>query len=205
MGMIRLLCETDYFFNLEGCRMKKFFWIAVVTVWAGAAFAADPSEAGVPLKPLKIYSGGIGVGAVRSLNEELKEASLHFLRISVVNSFAIRDHLSLFLDADWQLPGSNAGADLGIDAVFSRSDIRPFAGIGLGGRYIDRSSDFGSDFGPSITVHGGCTIDLADNVALRLRLPYHVIFTESTDHMVGLECAFLFSSRFKKVRKLEYN
>ncbi len=185
--------------------MKKFILLAVMALTAGAAFAADPSEAGVPLKPLKIYSGGIGLGAVRSLNEELKDVSLHFLRISLVNTFSVREHLDLFLDGDWQLPGSNFGADLGIDAVFSRTDVRPFAGIGLGGRYFDRSDDFGRNFGPSITVHGGCTVDLSDNVALRVRLPYHVILTETADHMVGLEFAFLFSSRFKNVKKLEYN
>ena len=186
--------------------MKKYLLIAVVTVLAGTVQGADPSEAGVPLKPLKIYSFGFGPGAVRSLNEDLKDASLHFLRLSVVNSFAIRDNIALFLDVDWMLPGSNFGTDLGIDAVFSRSDIRPFIGIGAGGRYIDQGhDDFGKDFGPSITAHGGCTVDLNDNVALRVRVPYHLILGETTGHTIGLECAIMFSSRLKKVKKLEYN
>ena len=170
----------------------------------GVAATADQSEEGVPVSPLKIYSGGIGCGAVHSINEELKQTSTNFLRLSVVNTFSIRDHLALFLDVDWMLPGSNFGADFGLDAVFSRSDFRPFAGIGAGGRYIDRNHDFGNNFGPSITVHAGCTMDLADNVALRVRLPYHLIVSDSYDHMAGLECAFLFSSRFKKVGKLNY-
>ncbi|MBN1760418.1 MAG: hypothetical protein JW863_18970 [Chitinispirillaceae bacterium] len=185
--------------------MKQYLLIAAVAVITGTVFAADPSEAGVPLKPLKIYSGGIGIGAVRSLNEELKEASLHYLSIALPNTFSIRDHVALFLDAEWMLPGKNFGADLGVDAVLSRSDIRPFFGIGLGGRYIDRGHDFGDDFGPSITAHGGCTIDLSDNVALRVRIPYHLILTETVGHTIGLECGLMFSSRFKKVRKLDYN
>jgi hypothetical protein len=185
--------------------MKNLLLLVAFTVCTGTVTAADQSETGVPLSPLKIYSGGIGVGAVRSLNQELKETSSNFLRLSILNSFSIRDHLSLFFDVDWLLPGTNFGADLGLDAVFTRTDFRPFAGVGLGGHYIDRSGDFGKNFGPSITAHAGCIIDLTESVAVRMRIPYHLILNKTNDHMVGLEFTFLFSSRFKKVQKLNYN
>ena len=167
--------------------------------------ATDQSENGVPTSPLKIYSCGFGTGALMSLNEELRDVSRQFFRISVVNTFSVRDHLSLFLDADWLAPKGNVGADLGVDAIFLRQDFRPFVGVGLGVHYIDRDEPFGDSFGPSFTAHAGFSLDLSDNVAVRMRLPYHFIFTKQRDQAIGVDFGFIFSSRFKKVRKLNHN
>ncbi|MBN1307828.1 MAG: hypothetical protein JXA18_07920 [Chitinispirillaceae bacterium] len=186
--------------------MKKLLVIVVTAISCGSVLhAADPSEEGVPTSPLKIYGGGFAVGALMSINEELQDVSKQFFRLSFVNTFSVRDHLGLFLDVDWFIPYMNAGADVGIDILFSRSDFRPFAGLGCGAHYIDRDEEFGDSFGPSITAHAGFTLDLTDNVAVRMRLPYHIIFNERRDHGVGLDFGFIFSSRFKKVRKLNYN
>jgi opacity protein-like surface antigen len=186
--------------------MKKLMAVATAAmIGASIVHAADPSEEGVPTSPLKIYSGGFAIGALMSLNEELREVSRQFFRLSMVNTFAVRDHLALFLDVDCFLPKGNVGADLGADAVFSRGDFRPFAGFGVGGHYIGRDEPFGDSFGPSLTAHAGFTFDLSDNVAVRMRLPYHFIFTKRHDHAAGLDFGFIFSNRFKKVRKLDYN
>jgi hypothetical protein len=186
--------------------MKKMITVAVLTLFCGSmVYAADPSEAGVPTSPLKIYSCGFGIGEVMALNQELWNESKQFLKLSIVNTFAFRDNLNLFLDVDWFIPNNNIGADLGLDCVFLKGDFRPFAGIGCGAHYIDKDDAFGDELGPSLTAHIGFVFDLTENVAVRMRLPYHLILNESRDHAAGLEFAFLFSSRHKNVRKLEYN
>ncbi|MBN1575344.1 MAG: hypothetical protein JW913_02250 [Chitinispirillaceae bacterium] len=186
--------------------MKKLPAVVVTVLFCGSIIhAADPSEEGVPTSPLKIYSAGFAMGALMSLNDELQDVSKQLFRLSIVNTFAVRDHLGLFLDVDWFIPQSNAGADLGVDFVFSRSDFRPFLGIGCGAHYIDRDEKFGDSFGPSFTAHAGFAIDLTEKVTVRMRIPYHLILNERRDHAVGLDFGFLFSSRFRKVRKLDYN
>ena len=63
------------------CSMKKIFIFAVIVFCWTTARAADSSEEGVPTSPLKIYSGGFGVGAVMSLNDELADVSKQFLKL----------------------------------------------------------------------------------------------------------------------------
>jgi hypothetical protein len=185
--------------------MKKSPVILLLLVCAQLLSAADASERGATLSPLKIYSGGVAIGVHPSLSEGLREESRSFLKLSFTNTFAVREYLELFCDIDWMLPKKNGGIDVGVDYLFLRRDFRPFIGIGAGGRYIDRKGNFGDNFGPVITAHAGITLDLTENVAVRIRMPYHVVFNESLDRMGGIDCALLFSSRFKKVQKLNYN
>ncbi len=187
--------------------MKK----SMFSLIAGAAIicmnivrAADRSEEGVPTSPLKIYSGGFSLGALMSLNDELQDVTRQFLRVSFVNTFTLKDRLALFLDADWYIPGVNVGADMGVDLLFLKGDFRPFAGIGAGAHYIDRDEDFGGGFGPSLTLHTGFVLDISENVAVRMRLPYHFIYNEHRDHCAGIDFGFIFFSRFKNVKKLNY-
>jgi len=185
--------------------MKKTAFLAAALVWGSTVYATDSSEKGVPTSPLKIYSGGFAMGALMSINGALRDVSKQFFRISYVNTFAVGDHGGLFLDIDYFAPKNNTGADLGVDIVFSPSAFRPFIGMGGSVHYIDRDEAFGDNFGPSFTAHAGFTIDLTENVAVRMHIPYHIILNEQRDMAVGLDCGFLFSSRFKKARKLDYN
>jgi hypothetical protein len=170
-------------------------------VWAG-----DPSEKGVPTSPLTIYSGGFGAGASHALNEELKARQENFLKLTFANTVFFTDNLAVFFDADWFLPGSNLGADIGFDFMLvSRGAFRPFIGAGIGAHYFDKGNRFGDDFGPSGTAHLGFTIDLSDRVQMRVRVPYHLVGGETPDHLVGLDIGFLFSNQFRHVKKLDYN
>jgi hypothetical protein len=170
-------------------------------VWAG-----DPSEKGVPTSPLTIYSGGFGVGASHALNDELKAVQTNFLKLTFANTVFFKDNVAVFFDADWFLPGNNFGADLGFDfMIVNTGAFRPFIGAGLGAHYFDKGNDFGDDFGPSGTAHVGFTIDLSDRVQMRVRVPYHLVAGETLDHLIGLEAGFLFSNKFRHVKKLDYN
>lgn len=185
--------------------MKKQIIAVTVLVGFSLLTAGDASEEKATKSPLKVYSGGISAGALLSLSDALQEKSEQFLKLSIVNTFSIRNNLDIFADIDWLAPGNNMGADVGFDVIFLQSDFRPFAGIGGGAHYIDRSGDFGENIGLSATIHAGLIVDLSENVAIRMRVPYHLFVNEYRDHAVGFECAFLFSSRLKKVKKLNYN
>ena len=184
--------------------MKKLILSAVVVISTGLGYAEDPSERGVPTSPLTIYSAGLGAGAVVSINNELRRDSEQFLKVSFINTVHFRDHLGLFLDFNWFAPGLNFGADMGFDFLLTSSDFRPFIGVGVGAHYFDKSDDFGENIGPSLTVHAGFVLDITDALQVRLRIPYHVVANEARDHAAGLEVGFLFSDRFRKVKKLDY-
>lgn len=187
--------------------MKKVMFTVIALLNCGTAYAADKSEAGVPTSPLAIYSGGVNVGVLRAASDELKDVSENFLKLSFTNNVSVRNNLALFIDVDWLIPDpdKNFGADVGFDFIFSDTDFRPFAGIGVGGHCFDHGGAFGDDFGPSFTAHFGFSLDLNENIALRIRAPYHFTMNEANDVMAGLDFAFLFSSKYKNVKKLNYN
>jgi hypothetical protein len=184
--------------------MKTSIIVAAMALLTGLVYGADESEEGIPTLPLKIYSGGVSIGAVSSLNEELQDVSKQFFKLSFVNNFAVAEHVGLFLDIDCLFPQVNPGASLGVDYIFLSGRVRPFAGFGLGAQYLDHDADFGEDFGISVTGHAGVLFDITDNVALRARIPYEMVLNQSRDHTLGFEGALIFSSRFKHVRKLNY-
>lgn len=176
-----------------------------VTAQSSMASGGDVTEKGVPTSPLFIYTGGIGVGAIKSLNDELKADQSMFLKVSFMNSFYFRDNMGLFLDADWFIPGRNFGADFGFDYIPFQGDVRPFIGAGVGAHYFDKSPKFGDNFGPSGTVHLGCIIDVTDQVQLKLSVPFYIVGDAATDVGAGVNIGMMFGSRFRNVKKLDYN
>lgn len=185
--------------------MKKLILTSMVFLCTNMTFSADSSEKGVPTSPLTKYSGGIGVGAVMSRNTELQELSKKFFRLSFMNSVDLRKHFGLFFDVDWFAPGPNFGANLGFDYSFTNTDFRPFLGLGGGANYFDKTSEFGKNIGPSFTAHAGFNLDLNESIQVRARVPYIVTVNEDVDQVVGLEIGIMFSDRFRKVKKLDYN
>ena len=177
-----------------------------ITAQGLLASGNDPSEKGVPTSPLGIYTGGITVGAIRAMNDELKKEQSTFLKLSFTNSFYFREDMSLFLDADWFIPGKNFGADFGFDFIPFRGDVRPFIGAGVGAHYFTKPGvKFGDNFGPSGTVHLGCIIDLTDRVQIKVRVPLHIVGNEAVDQGAGIDIGMMFGSRFRNVKKLDYN
>jgi hypothetical protein len=185
--------------------MKKVMVLAALVGLAQVAWADDPSEKGVPTSPLTIYSGGIAIGGVHSLNNELKDEQPQFLKLSFVNTVYFREHVGVFFDVDWLLKGTNVGADLGFDFQPFSGVFRPFIGAGVGARYFDKKGSFGDNIGPSGTVHAGFSLDLSETVQMRVRVPYYVVANKAQDHAIGLDVGFLFSNRYRTIKKLNYN
>lgn len=190
-------------------RKKLIALLLLVTIGGGGVFAGDPSEEKVSKSPLKIYSGGVGAGAVLSLNRELRRESNSFLRLSMNNNFTFRENVSLFLDVNFLFPRplfkGNMGGDIGFDFYLLSKDFKPFIGVGTGAEYMYHSSgEFGDNFGPLFTAHAGFAFDLNEYLTVRLRVPYHLIMNEYRDQTVSFECSFIFSSRFKNIKRLNY-
>ncbi|NLG18022.1 MAG: acyloxyacyl hydrolase [Fibrobacter sp.] len=185
--------------------MRRLIVTAAILIYAGVLFADDPSEKGIPTSPLTVYSGGIAAGAMIPLNTELQNHSKTFMKLSLINQIYYKDRIGLFLDFDWLAPGKNFGADLGFDFFLTNSDFRPFLGMGVGAHYFDKTDDFGENLGPSATVHLGFVLDVTEQMQVRVRVPYMFVANETRDHSAGLEVGFLFSDRFRKVKKLNYN
>jgi hypothetical protein len=185
--------------------MKKtgFLWLLLVGIQL--VFSADPSEEGVKTSPVTIYSGGIAGGAFFALSDELSEESEQYLKLAFINNIYVIEPVNLFVDVNWFAPGNNFGADLGFDLVFSRSDFQGFLGAGVGAHVFNKTgNEFGDDFGPSATAHVGFALGLGERVQVQARIPFHIALNAATDMCIGLDIGFLFSDKFKKVKKLNY-
>ena len=169
------------------------------------AMAGDPSEEGIPLSPVSVYSGGIGAGAMFALNDELSEESEQFLKLAFLNSIHVKKNVNLFMDVNWFAPGSNFGMDLGLDFLMGSSGIRPFMGMGVGVHHFDKQGeDFGHSLGASATVHIGFLLDMSDRLQIQVRVPYHFTANDARDHSIGLDIGFLLSDKFRNTKRLNY-
>lgn len=167
--------------------------------------ANDSSEQGVYTSPLTTYGWGLGVGGVTALNKELEADSKNFLKVSFLNNVYFKENVSLFFDANWYAPGPNFGGDVGFDYFLSNSDFRPFLGAGVGATYFDKTDNFGDNIGPSATVHLGFLFDINESVQLRIRVPFTYVANETNNKFAGAEVNLIFSDKYKRVKKLEYN
>lgn len=207
--------------------MKKIIaaCLTAVVLAAGTTFAAggDPSEFGVRTSALKIYSGGVGFGAMYPLNDEMKEdVGDVFAKISFVNNWEFMDNLALFADFNWLIAGSESlnhgGVDVGIDYFLSPHSFRPFVGAGVGAHYIGRKIrgpyvdhvlppeelELADKFGLSLTAHAGFTFEVTESVLVRFRIPFHVVLNSFTDAGVGVDFSVMFTDKFRKIRQLNY-
>ena len=183
---------------------RKVFGLLAVMMFC-TTISADPTESGVPTSPLVIYSGGISVGAIKSLNDSLKLESKSFFKLSFINDIYLTDPAHLFIDADWLAPRANFGLDVGFDYFLVHSKCRPFVGAGIGVRHFDKKKDsFGDNIGPSGTVHAGMMLELSDMTQMRFRVPFHVVLNKTSDMGVGVEIGLLFSKPYRNVKKLNY-
>lgn len=186
--------------------MKKILFLTTaVVLFTSNLFASDPSEKGIYTSPLTTYSWGLGAGGVVALNKELKRESNNYLKVSFVNSVYFKEHVSVFFDANWYGLGLNFGGDVGVDYYLSKSDFRPFLGIGVGAAYFDKTDNFSDNIGPAATVHLGFIFDINESVQLRFRAPYTYVANEARDHYAAIDVGLLFTDKFKRVKKLEYN
>jgi hypothetical protein len=194
--------------------MKKLFvCLAAVSVLTGVAFAAggEPSEAGISTSPLKIWSTGVGGGFLYPLNTEFKDScGGAFGKIIWTNSFDFTDNIALFADFNWYIGNSlgNGGADLGVEYTCLPCErVKPFLGVGAGAHYFHRESakdDISKAFGGSATVRVGVSLALTNTVDVKIRVPFHAVFTQTADMGVGVDLCVMFYNSLRHVKSVDY-
>jgi hypothetical protein len=186
--------------------MKLYKLLGLAIVMCSGVVKADPSESGVPTSPLGIYSGGLAVGAVKAINDELKSESKNFFKLCFTNDIYLTDVKHIFIDVDWFAPGANFGTDVGVDYLLGSSQTRPFIGAGVGVRTFDKNGyESGDNFGLSATLHAGVAIELSRTVQLRIRVPFHAVLNDTRDCGAGLDIGLLFSRPYQHVKQLHYD
>lgn len=185
--------------------MKKNQVVILIVFMVVALTRADSSEDKPSLSPLYIYSGGITVGGFKSLNE-LDELSEAYAKVALTNNFYLNDVVRLFIDIDAFLPDYNFGIDAGVNLYFINTKVKPFVGIGAGVHYFNRENeDFGNNVGLSGKTQFGLLIDVSETLAFKFQVPFHLVGNQKIDQCVGFEVGCIFSSRFKKIKKINYN
>jgi len=188
--------------------MKKLFvCLAAVGVLTGSAFAAggDPSEAGIPTSPLRIWSTGVGGGILYPLNDDFKaeceDAALG--KIIWTNSFDFTDHVSLFADVNWYVGNKGiVGLDLGLDYTILPYDrVKPFLGVGGG---VDYFYEGDGDIGGTATGRVGVTLELTNTVDVKVRVPFNAVFAQKTYMGIGVDVCVLFYSSLRNVKSINY-
>jgi hypothetical protein len=163
------------------------------------------AEETVSSSRLKIYSGGFSLGGSVPVSDSLKDFTKGMGNLSFANTFFFRENVSFFWDVNWFFPRPNFGTELGADFVLLTGDVRPYLGGGVGVHYFDKSDEFSDNIGPSAVVHAGVAFELTNAVDVKVFVPYHIVMNKTRDQTVGVQFAFMFSNRFKKVNTLEYN
>jgi hypothetical protein len=185
--------------------MKQIIALGIVLTLQLAVLALEASEAGVSKSPLTIYSGGVSIGSLFSMNDSLKKESKSFFKLSFNSDIRLADKTHLFIDVDWLLPRSNFDAIFGVDYLLSTAQVRPFIGGGLGVGLFDKTRhSFGDNIGPAAAVHAGVNFDLSKTVQMRIRAPFHIVLNSTRDFGAGLDFGILFSRPYRTIQKLNY-
>jgi hypothetical protein len=185
--------------------MKKRALFVVVCLGILYGNLSVAAEEPVSTSRLKIYSGGFSLGGSIAMTDSLQDFTRGMGNLSFVNTFYFRDHVSFFWDVNWFFPGPNLGTDLGIDFILLTGDVKPYIGFGAGVQYFDACKEFSDNIGPDAVVHAGMSFELTNAVEAKVFVPYHIVLNKNRDQTIGVQFALMFSSRFKKVKALEYN
>jgi hypothetical protein len=162
----------------------------------------------VTISPLTTYSWGFSGGSAIPLNQDLKDQSEAYGKLSFNNNWYLTDYTSLFLDGNWFLPGNNFGGNLGVEFLAGDphyAKVRPLLGLGVGTQIFERDDKpFGKGIGGSLNSHIGMLINASNSLQFRIRVPYQFVLNSYQDHTIGVEIGVLFSSPWKHIRKLNY-
>ncbi len=185
--------------------MNKYKIIFILLVWGAPLFSEERKRLVATESPLITYSAGFAGGAFTAMNDELREKSDNFLKLSFANNIALSDQLNFFMDLNYFGPGNNYGGDVGMDFILPTGRFQPFLGMGVGFHHFDKKGTFGENIGVSGTIHLGFLVRLTDMVTLRVRAPFHFVANVDRDYLAGIDIGFLFSDRLWKTKKLTYD
>jgi hypothetical protein len=190
---------------------KRLLTLAAALAFTGRMAQAEDLnlnlKADTTVESLSPYSIGVGVGVLTAASSELHDQSPAFLKTSLIQTVAFGSRFEAGLDLDWLFPGYNWGAEVTATSFFATGQFKPFVGAGAGLRYFDTdNSEFMDNLGPSVMLDAGVVLDVLDELQVRVRVPFTMVFNDRQDRTVGVDVGLLFSSphRKTKVKKLTY-
>ncbi len=154
-------------------------------------------------EPVSVYSGGLTIGSVKALNEDLQEdVSEAFIKLGYTSQWTLSDRSAIFWDLDWYGPGVNFGTAIGANFKFIEGKVSPYVGVGAGGVYFDHDEDFSNGFGPALKAQIGLQMDLTQTFGMRIQMPYQFVANSKNDHTLGLEFTFCWYGKFKNIKTI---
>ena len=138
-----------------------------------------------------LYYPGIGMGF--SLYPDLTNENWERdLNIQLTNVFVIKDNVSIFLDIDALLFSKIGGIRAGLDFSHNNGVADLYLGTGIGMEYtFEKYEKIRDALDPALTVHAGFLTGLGENTNLQVRIPFTVVFHETTQYRVGIDLSFL--------------
>lgn len=172
-----------------------------------------------PERRRSLYSGGISLGYMfpvgnsfsyvnhDAFGPDRRHAYDQMIRLGWLNNWEFRNNLNLGAEVMWTTPYA-IGADLNLRYLFSRGDMSPFVGGGLGLHYVksDEGPGVPSDkrnSGPALNAQGGLMLFRTYDVNVMLRGQYQVVFNTDIDHGPAIDVGVSFRPREKPQAKEE--
>lgn len=114
-----------------------------------------------------------------------KQPHSAMIRLGWLNSWEFRENMMLGAEASWAIPNVLTG-DIDLTYLFSKTDISPFAGGGLGLQYVvpldDSTDESKRNSGPALNVQGGLVFFRTYDIHLIARAQYQVVFNSDIDN-----------------------
>lgn len=148
-----------------------------------------------PDRRRSLYNGGLALGYLFPVGpNDTYSGSDQVMRATWLNSWEFRNDLTLGADIVWAVMES-FGADLNLRYQFSRNDISPFIGGGVGLHYTSGPGEIPT--APALNAQGGLMLFRTYDVNVMLRGQYQVIFNEHIDHGPAIDVGVSFRSKDK--------
>lgn len=151
---------------------------------------------------VSVYAGGFSLGGASTFSAGPAEDA--YLVLAWNNIFTVTDHLDLFADVEWLgATDANLGFAAGLNARFTETKIRPFAGAGVGVNYLDHGSDFSKGFGMTGRVQAGVEFDVSPTLGISFTAPYRYTRNAYKDQSVGVQIGMLFYGAHKNIHVIQ--
>jgi hypothetical protein len=162
-----------------------------------------PKPADTPAtRPLSMYTGGIGIGAIGTVGKVLEIPKVSIM-LKSANILYVNDRCNVFIDVMYLTGGLNGGVILGTDVLTGPGTRRLYAGFGAGVFYFEKSST--DPLIPALAAHGGFLADLSGRMQMAIQVPYTVFIDRAVvSHCLGLEVKLLFAGKYRNIKVLMY-
>ncbi len=144
-----------------------------------------------PERRRSLSASGVALGYLWPTNDSLQNQYSQVIRVAWLNDWELRNNFVLGAELIWGV-GASIGGDLNLNYVFSRTDISPFVGGGVGLHFYGYDNAADRRSGPTLNMQGGMFLFRTYDVHVRLRGQYQVTFNSDMDQGFILDAGFTF-------------